>query len=144
MRKHKLDMQQDYKDPNSLQKALLQLLEQVSRRDQKIAWINAENTAALRAFEEKEQAMLQVFAEKERSMLTEIAEKDAILFYKQAQLKERESQINEIITSKTWKVALLFQRVRVFLVPLNSRRARALQRVWDFILFPFRLRNRIK
>lgn len=127
MHKQQLDKQPDYTDAGLLQKALQQLLDQISKRDQKIASINAEHTATIRALAEKEQAML-----------TEIAERDAILFYTQAQLKDREAQLNEIVTSTTWKIALLFQRVRTFLVPLNSRRARILQKGLNVIFFPFK------
>ena len=111
MCRQKLDKQQDDTDLDLLQKALHQLLEQVSKRDQKIAWINAENTAALRMLVEREQAML---AEK--------AETEFMLRHTQAQLAEREAQFNEIVNSRTWKAALLLQRIRVFLVPPKSRR----------------------
>jgi len=127
MRKQKLDEQQGYTDPDLLQKALHQLLEQISKRDQKIAWINAESAATLRASMEKEQAML-----------ITIAERDAILLYTQTQLKDRESQLNEILTSRTWRTALFLQRVRVFLIPPNSRRARVLRLGLDVIFFPFK------
>jgi len=114
--------QQDYSDPPLLQEALHQLLEQISRRDQKISWINAEKTAAARSFWEKEQDLLQ-----------KIAEKDAILNYTQTQLRDREAQLNEILTSRSWKIALLIQRIRVFLVPPQSWRARILRRGLELI-----------
>lgn len=127
MREQKSDKQQDYADPELLQKAVHQLLEQISKRDQKIAWINAEKTAALRAFVEKEQALLD-----------KIAERDAVLFYTQAQLTERESQINKIVTSRSWKIALLIQRIHIFLIPPQSRRAQVLERAMNIIFFPFK------
>lgn len=114
--------QQDYTDPPLLQEALHQLLEQISRRDQKISWINAEKAAAARSFSEKEQDLLQ-----------KIAEKDAILNYTQTQLRDREAQLNEILTSRTWKVALFIQRIRVLLVPPQSWRARILRRGLELI-----------
>lgn len=115
----------EYTDSPLLQEALHQLLEQISRRDQKIIWINAEKTAAERSFSEKEQALLQ-----------EISEKDAILQYTQIQLRDREAQLNEILNSRTWKIALFIQRIHDFLVPPGSRRARLLRRGLEILSFP--------
>ncbi len=123
--------QQENTDPKLLQEALHQLLEQIVRRDQKISWINAEKTVAARSFSEKEQ-----------ELLNKISEKEAILFYTQAQLTEREAQLNEILTSRTWKAALFIQRIRAFLVPPESRRARILQRGLDVLFFPFKKSGR--
>lgn len=123
--------QQDYTDPPLLQEALHQLLEQISKRDQKISWINAEKAAAARSFSEKEQALLQ-----------KIAEKEAILHYAQTQLRDREAQLNEILTSRTWKIALFIQRIRLFLVPPESRRARILRRGLKILFFPFKKTGR--
>jgi len=119
---HKLtpDDQADFQDPESMQNALHQLLEQISKRDQKIAWINAENTAVVR-----------MLAEKERIIL---AEKQAV----EIRLAEREALLNEIVTSRAWKIALLVRKVRVFLVPLHSRRARVLRQGLNFISFVFK------
>ena len=127
MHKQKLDKQQDYTDPDLLQKALHQLLEQISIRDQKITRLDAESTAAVRTF-----------AEKEQSMLTMIAERDAILLYTQTQLKDREAQVDEIFASNTWKIALLLQRIRNFLVPPKSRRAKFLQHSLAFFSYPLK------
>ena len=113
---------------DSMQNALSQLLEQISKRDQKIAWINAENSAVLR-----------VSAEKERAVL---AEKEDILLRVRIQLAEREALLNEIVTSRAWKVVLLFRRVRVFLVPPNSRRAWVIRQGLNFIFLPFRIIKR--
>src|SRR5215207_4323827 len=106
MRKQKFDKQQDYTDPTLLRKALHQLLAQISKRDQKILWINSEKTAVLRMLVEKDQVL---------------AEKDAILRYTQGQL-------NEILNSKAWKIAAWIQRMRLILVPSESRRAQILGR----------------
>ena len=110
-----------------LQKALHHLLEQISKRDQKIAWINAEKNAAGRAFVEEEQALLQ-----------QIAEKEAVLVYTQAQVTERESQLDKIVTSRSWKIALLIQRIHIFLAPPQSRRAQVLERVMRILFPPFK------
>lgn len=116
---------QDHTDPPLLQEALHQLLEQISRRDQKILWIDAEKAAAARSFLEKEQ-----------TLLNKLSEKEAILQYTQTQLRDREAQLNEILTSRTWKIALFIQRIRVLLVPPDSRRARILQRGLDILSSP--------
>ncbi len=127
----KQNVQQEDTDPQLLQEALRQLLEQIARRDQKISWINAEKTAAARSFAEKEQALL-----------NKISEKEAILLYTQTQLTDREAQLNEILTSRTWKAALFIQRIRLFLVPPKSRRAQILQRGLNILFFPFKKTGR--
>lgn len=127
----KQNAQQEDTDPQLLQEALHRLLEQIVRRDQKISWINAEKTAAARSFSEKEQALL-----------NKISEKDAILFYTQSQLTEREAQLNEILTSRTWKIALFLQRIHGFLIPPQSRRARILRRGLNILFFPFKKTGR--
>jgi hypothetical protein len=94
--------QQDHVNPDLLQKTLHQLLEQIAKRDQKIA------------------------------------ERDALLLYTQAQLKERETQLQGIESSKCWKIMVFIQRIHVFLVSSNSRRVQMLRRVWTQILSPLR------
>ncbi len=99
MSKQRSAVQQDHADPDHLHKSIYKLLEQISKRDQKIA------------------------------------SRDTLLRYTQARLVERETQLarteaqlNEIVASKTWKTALILQRIRTFLVPINSRRSRILKR----------------
>lgn len=106
----KPNAQPENTDPQLLQEALHQLLEQIVRRDQKISWISAEKTAAARAFSEQEQALLNT-----------IAEREAVLHYTQIQLHDREAQLNEILSSRTWKIALFLQRIRTLLVPPKKR-----------------------
>ena len=127
MHKQESDKQQDFTDPLLLQKAIHQLLEQIAVRDQKVLWLNSEQKAALRSFQEKEQSLLQ-----------KLAEKDAVLQYTQVQLTDRISQIDEILTSRTWKMALFIQRIRVFLVPPQSRRARIIQGGLNVIVSSFK------
>lgn len=103
MHKQKPAGPQHATEPDTLQRALYLLLEQISRRDQKILWIQAQREA-------------------------EVAERDALLRSTQALLSEREAQLHEIRTSRTWKIASYLQRVRTFLVPLRSRREAILQR----------------
>jgi hypothetical protein len=100
-------------DPDSLQRALYLLLEQISKRDQKISWISAQRAA-------------------------EVAERDALLRSTQTLLGEREAQLNEILTSRTWKIAVSIQRVRTFLIPIHSRREVILQGVIRILLFPLK------
>ena len=104
MHKQKPSDPQHDTDPDALQRALYLLLEQISKRDQKISWI---------------------MAQKE----TEVAERDALLRSRQALLTEREVQLHEILTSRTWKIASFLQRIRTFFIPLHSRREAILQRV---------------
>jgi hypothetical protein len=112
MQELRSDTLQDDADPELLQRALHQLLEQISKRDQKISWLNAEKAAAARSFLEKQQALL-----------NQISERDALLHYTRTQVTDRDAQLNEIFTSRTWKIALLLQRIRTFLVPAKKPRA---------------------
>ena len=98
----KPDKQQNDADPELLQKALHQLLEQISKRDQKIA------------------------------------ERDALLFHTQRQLKEKESELDEILTSRAWKILLFFRRLRILLISPGSRRTEMLRRGLDIIFSPFK------
>jgi len=102
----KPDKQQNDADPELLQKALHQLLEQISKRDQKIA------------------------------------EREALLLYTQRQLKEKESELHEILTSRAWKILLFFRRLRIFLISPGSRRTQMLRRGLDIIFSPFRKTGR--
>lgn len=115
MHKQKPSDPQHDTDPDALQRALYLLLEQISKRDQKITWIMAQKEA-------------------------EVAERDALLRSTQrsmqALLTEREVQLHEILTSRTWKIASFLQRIRTFFIPLHSRREAILQRVIR-IIFSF-------
>ncbi len=119
----KSEKQQYDTDPATVQNAIHQLLEQISKRDQKILWGNSEKTAVLGALAENEKAL----AENEKAL----AEKDAVLRYTQGQL-------NDILNSKAWKVAAWMQRMRLILVPPDSRRARILGKAWNMVSLPLK------
>lgn len=159
MNKQTLDEWQNDPDLDSLQKALQQLLEQISKRDQKIVRITAENTAALREFAEKERSMLsereasinrvQVQLMGKESQLAEaqarlaekesqVAEVQTQLVEAHSQLAEKESQLHEILISKAWKIALWFRQIRVILAPPRERREWLLRRAANVILWPVR------
>jgi hypothetical protein len=127
MSKQKSDQEQHYTNPEPLQKALHQLLEQTLKRDQKISWLNAERAAKVRSLEQTIQTLSET-----------IAEKDALLVYRQAQITDRDSQLQEILTSRTWKMALLMQQIRGVLLPPQSRRAQILHT----IVSPFKKINK--
>lgn len=98
-----------------LQKTLEQVLIQVSKRDQKITWINAQRAAeAAQATVEKEAL-------------------EAVLRSTQDQVRTREAQLEEILNSRTWKIAVFLQRLRTFLVPVQSRREAILQQVFRML-----------
>jgi hypothetical protein len=98
-----------------MHKTVEQLLEQIEIRDQKAAWIEAEKTVVLRVLEEK----VQTLAERE------------------SRIRELEDHLSEVLESRTWKMAALLQRIRLFLVPLESRRARWLSKLWTTVSGPF-------
>ena len=52
----------------------------------------------------------------------QLAERDAQLAERDAQLAERDAQLHAIQSSKTWKIALLFRKLRVKIIPLGSLR----------------------
>ena len=86
---------------------------------------------------EKEQAVQALsahLAEKEQTMQalsTHVAEKEQTV-------QALTAQLSEIVNSKAWKIALLFRRIRVLLVPPNSRRILILRRLINFISAPFK------
>jgi tRNA/tmRNA/rRNA uracil-C5-methylase (TrmA/RlmC/RlmD family) len=111
MYKKSSDDQQIYSDPEHLQKALYQLLEQISKRDQKILSITAEKTAVLQELMEKEKVL---------------TEKDANLLFWQ-------SQFRQVVESRAWKIASSIQNTRTFLAPPESRRAQFIERLLSVI-----------
>jgi hypothetical protein len=131
MPKQETDKEQDYTNPELLRNAVNQLLNQISNRDQKISRLKAERAATVRSLGQTIQTLSET-----------IAEKDALLRYRQTQITDRDSQIQEILTSRTWKMALLLQRIRVFLLPPQSRRARIVQDGLKTIASPLKKINK--
>jgi hypothetical protein len=111
MDKKSSNEQQIYSDPEQLQKALYQLLEQIARRDQKILSITAEKTAVLQELMEKEKI---------------IAEREASLIFWQ-------SQFRQVVDSRAWKIASSIQNTRTFLAPPDSRRAQFIEKLLSVI-----------
>ncbi len=72
-------------------------------------------------------------AEKDR----DLAEKDRDLAEKDRALAEKDRNLTEITNSRAWRLALLFRRLRLIVVPPNSLRARILRQVWSIFILPF-------
>jgi hypothetical protein len=100
-------------------KALDQVLKQIAKRDQKITWVNAQRAAEA----------VQAAAEKEALEAVLRSTQDQLRFT-QEQLRTREAQLEEILNSRTWKIAVFLQRLRTFLIPLQSRREAILRQVF--------------
>jgi vacuolar-type H+-ATPase subunit I/STV1 len=100
-----------YPDPELLQKTLYQLLEQISKRDQKILSIAAEKTA----------------------VLNELMEKEKVIAETEANLRFTESQLRQVLDSRAWKIASSIQQIRTFLAPPESRRARLIEKLLSII-----------
>jgi hypothetical protein len=116
MRDKTSDNKQDAKSPELLQKTLRELLEQISKRDQKILRIDAEKTAVLRTVIEKEQI---------------ISERDAhILFL--------EGERDKLLRSKAWKFASALIQTRTRFFPPESRRAQILDKALNIVSFSSR------
>lgn len=108
--------QQDIPNPEVLQKTLRELLEQISKRDQKILRIDAEKTAVLRTVIEKEQI---------------ISERDAhILFL--------EGEMDKMLKSKAWRFASMLIQTRTRFFPPESRRAQILDKALNIVSFSSR------
>jgi GT2 family glycosyltransferase/glycosyltransferase involved in cell wall biosynthesis len=91
--------------------------------------------------EQSVQALKAQVVEKEQSvqaLKAQVVEKEQSVQALKAQVKNKESLLNEIVNSKAWKVVLFFRRIRVLLIPPNSRRARVLRQGLNVIFFPFR------
>jgi hypothetical protein len=111
MDKKSSDQQPIYSDAEYLRKALYQLLEQISKRDQKILSITAEKAAVMQELMEKEKIIL---------------EKDASLLFWQ-------SQFRQVVDSRAWKIASSIQNTRTFLAPPESRRAQFIEKLLSVI-----------
>jgi len=111
MSKKSSDEQPIDSDPEQLQKALYQLLEQIAKRDQRILSISAEKTAVMQELMEKEKI---------------IAERDASLLFWQ-------SQFRQVVDSRAWKIASSIQNTRTFLAPPESRRAQVIEKLLSVI-----------
>lgn len=116
MRDKTSDNEQNVRSPELIQKTLWELLEQISKRDQKILRISAEKTAVLRTLMEKEQI---------------ISERDAhILFL--------EGEMDKMIRSKAWKFASMLIQIRTRFFPPGSRRAQILDKALNIVSFSSR------
>ena len=124
MPKQKLPRLQDDTSSDAVQIAVDQLLEQISKRDQRISWIRAERATTIRSLK--------------LTLKLRLLETERHLSERERQLSERETQLHEILTSRTWRMALFLQRIRNFLVPLGSRRAQILQGGLNMIISPFK------
>ena len=110
------DNKPDATSPELLQKTLWELLQQISKRDQKILRINAEKIAVLRTLMEKEQI---------------ISERDAhILFL--------EGEMDKMLRSKAWRFASLLIQTRTRFFPPESRRAQILDKALNIVSFSSR------
>ena len=98
-------------DPVVFQKALYQLLEQISKRDQKVLSITAEKTA----------------------VLNELKEKEKVIAETEADLRFTESQLRQVLDSRAWKIASTIQQFRILLAPPESRRARLIEKLLSII-----------
>src|SRR6266498_4287760 len=105
------DKQRDSTNAEMLQKALYQLLEQISKRDQKILSITADKTALSQELMEKEKI---------------IAEENASLLF-------TEHLLDQVLDSRAWKIASKIQDIRTFLVPPESRRAQFLEKALNLV-----------
>ncbi|MCX6082401.1 MAG: glycosyltransferase [Chloroflexi bacterium] len=99
---------------------------------------------------EKEQIAQELstqMAEKEQIvqvLSSQVAEKEHIVQALSTQMAEKEhivqalsTQMAEIANSKTWKIALLFRRIRASIAPAYSRRARMIRWVVNIFTIPF-------
>ncbi|MBI5966097.1 MAG: glycosyltransferase [Chloroflexi bacterium] len=102
MRKQKHNKNRDFDDPGLLQKVMQQLLEQISKRDQKIGWLNAENVAVQRTLTtqaaERERALTVQMTEQERILKAQLAEQERVF---KAQIAERERSFKARMTEQS-------------------------------------------
>ena len=104
---------------------------------------NRSNPRLVREYERKfwylwkENTDLRALSAEMRQSLSEQAEQIRML---RQQAEEKEHQVKEITSGKAWNIALLFRRIRVFILPPNSHRDRFLRRL---IIF-FSLKNIVR
>ncbi len=98
--------------------------------------------------EQQVSALKEQLVEKEQAvqvLTAQLVEKEQAALALTAQVAEKEhavqaltAQVAETKSSKAWKIALLFRRIRVSVIPPNSRRSRVLRRFINVILVPFK------
>jgi lipopolysaccharide biosynthesis protein/glycosyltransferase involved in cell wall biosynthesis len=120
------------------------LVKQVAEKEQAMQALTAQ-------VGEREQAMQVLTAqvgEREQAMqalTAQVGEREQAMQALTAQVGEREqamqaltAQLSEIKKSKAWKIALLIRKIRVLVVPPNSRRLQVLRSLINVISFPFK------
>ena len=106
---------------------------QVTERDQQIQSLSAQVTERDR--------QVQVFT-------AQVTEREQQVWVLTAQVAELEPQVQalstqlwEITTSKSWRLALVFQRIRLFMIPPGGWRDRLVKKLFFVIIFPGRIRR---
>jgi glycosyltransferase involved in cell wall biosynthesis len=74
----------------------------------------------------------------------QLAERDQQLAERDAQLAVKERELSEIYRSKAWQAGRLLRRIRMWLSPPGSWRARLLKRLVAVLLFPITTRQTLK
>jgi glycosyltransferase involved in cell wall biosynthesis len=106
---------------------------------------NRSNPRLVREYERKfwylwkENTDLRSLSAEMRQNLSEQAEQVRML---RQQAEEKEHQVKENTSSKAWNIALLFHRIRIFILPPNSHRDRFLRQLINFFFLKNIARSR--
>ena len=106
---------------------------QVTDRDRQIQALTAQVT-------ERDQQI--------QALSAQMTERDLQIQALSAQVTERDQQVQalsaqlwEITTSKVWRLALVFRRIRLFMIPPGGWRDRLVKKLFFVIIFPGRIRR---
>jgi GT2 family glycosyltransferase/glycosyltransferase involved in cell wall biosynthesis len=113
-----------------------ELTAQLAKKDRAVKLL----TTQVNKLKESIQIISTEITERERSLqalMDQVAEKEQSMLALTARIYASEQSLEEIKTSKAWKIALLFRRIRILLIPPSSLRARILGRFVK-VIFPFK------
>jgi len=120
---------------------------QVTERDQQIQALSAQVTER----DHQIQALSAQVTERDQqiqALTAQVIEQEQQVRVLTAQVAERDQQVQalsaqlwEITISKAWRLALVFRRIRLFLIPPGGRRDRLVKKLFSVISFPGRIRR---
>ena len=131
--------------------AVQTVIAQVAERNAQVQALTAQvakrnsQVQALTAQVAERDAQVQALTAQATERDAQIAQQTAQVQALTAQMAHNEQELAEIKKSKTWRIALLFRRIRLFLAPPNSRRTRFIRQVINVFFYPIKkIRRNLK
>jgi len=112
----------------NFEKTIDSLLASVARKDDEIGALTADIARKDADIARKDNEI--------GALTAHMSRKDEEIDAVRAYVAEVEHNLIEISSSKAWKFVMLIRRIRIMLIPPNSRRARMLRQVWNMFTPP--------